>query len=393
MFIMLLLGAAIVWTLSQPAARAQGRGGRGGGGRGGQGQGAFGGGAGAFGAQGGFGSQVPTLGSAGLIGDPGGQFGGATFQYDPETNTIMVITNENTWDLIQGVVTSLDRPVPQALIKVLFLEVTHTDDYQFGFTGSMPINNGVVNNGTLATVLSALPTEGAVAQVLYQDLNATLRALAQTSKLNVLSRPSILARNNTEATITIGQQVPRITNSRITDQGQTINTITYDDIGIILRVTPYISNNNTVQMDVAPEITTLTGESVAVSFGADGSTNATAPVYATRSAETSVVVPSGATVVIGGLMEDQITDNVQKVPWLGDIPVLGLLFKRTVKSKTKTELLIFLTPNVVQRLNELELMTDTEKQRHEEIRNSVPSELLNRYEVERTPTATEQERF
>jgi len=105
-------------------------------------------------------------------------------------------------------------------------------------------------------------------------------------------------------------------------------------------VIPHINPQGLVILDVAPEISTLTGANVKISD------NASAPVIAKRSAQSRVGVQDGQTIVIGGLMEDRNTDNVDKVPILGDIPWVGLLFQRRTKSKTKTELLIFLTPHV-----------------------------------------------
>ena len=129
-----------------------------------------------------------------------------------------------------------------------------------------------------------------------------------------------------------------MTSSRVLDDGNTLNTVQYSDVGIILRVTPFITSNDSVEMIVAPEISTLTERGVPISD------TATSPVIAKRSAETVVVTPNGETVVIGGLMESQQTENVRKIPILGDIPLLGLAFKRTVKEEIKKELLIFLTP-------------------------------------------------
>jgi general secretion pathway protein D len=129
-------------------------------------------------------------------------------------------------------------------------------------------------------------------------------------------------------------------NSRITDDGQTINTIQYDDVGILLDVTPHINPDGLVIMDVAPEISALTGTSVPISE------LVRAPVIATRSAYTRVAIKNGQTIVIGGLMEDRRTETLDKVPLLGDVPLLGEAFRRKQSTKSKTELLIFLTPHV-----------------------------------------------
>jgi type II secretory pathway component GspD/PulD (secretin) len=178
--------------------------------------------------------------------------------------------------------------------------------------------------------------------------------LATKGKLEVLSRPSIMARNNQEAVIVVGQEVPFVTNSRVTDNGQTINTIQYDNVGIILRVTPFITSKNTVEMIVAPEISNLTNQTVQISD------TVSSPVISKRSAETVVVTPNGATAVIGGLMETQKLEAIRKIPLLGDIPYLGAAFRRVVKNDVKRELLIFLTPFIVNDPETVQRMTHSE---------------------------------
>jgi general secretion pathway protein D len=180
----------------------------------------------------------------------------------------------------------------------------------------------------------------------------TLRALEKIGKLDVLSRPYLLASENQQATITVGEEVPYLTNSRVTDAGQTVNTVEYRDIGIILSVTPYIGPDGMVIMDVSQEISSLTGRTITVSEDFD------AEIYAKRSAETRVAVANGQTVVIGGLMQDRITDTDSKVPLLGDIPILGGLFRRTQHEKAKTELLIFLCPQTAMSQAELQAISD-----------------------------------
>jgi general secretion pathway protein D len=197
--------------------------------------------------------------------------------------------------------------------------------------------------------------------------------MATNGKVEVLSRPSILARNNQEAVIVVGQEVPFITNSRITDDGQTINTIQYDNIGIILRVTPFITSDGMVEMIVAPEISTLTDRTVPIS------NNAAAPVIAKRSAETVVVTPNGATAVIGGLMETQRIEAVRKIPLLGDIPILGIPFRRTVKDDVKKELMIFLTPHIISRPNQVEELAATEIARTELVEKAFTESEMEKY--------------
>ncbi len=307
------------------------------------------------------------------------KMGQPVIQFDPETGSLIVIADEETNRRIGEIVASLDRPVPQVLIKVLFLEVTHTNDLDLGIEGFLQDIDtgagGVVNRSLIGETLFGVAgqTTGGFINLMGNDLGATLHALAEVGKLEVLSRPSILARHNQEATITIGLEVPFVRNTRITQNGEIINTIEYEDIGIILQVTPRITSDGWVDMLVIPEISTLTGETVLISG------EASAPVFAKRSAETRVVVPDGRTVVIGGLMEDQVTETVRKVPLLGSIPLLGFAFRRTIKTKSKTELLIFLTPHIVEGHYQLRDMSIREKQNSVLLPKAFSDEELTRY--------------
>jgi len=298
----------------------------------------------------------------------------ARVEVDEGTRTLFVTTDPRTNEQVRQVIEALEKPIPQALIKVLFLEVTHTDDQDVGVDFTHAHTEADGDKSIVSSLYGvAAETDGGIVSILQNDLEATLRAIGEVSKMNVLSRPSILASNNEEATITIGQEVPFIRNSRITDDGQTINTIEYEDIGIILTVTPHIGADGLIALDVAPEISTLTGESVPISD------TASAPVFAKRSAETHVVVPSGRTAVIGGLMDDQQTKTITKVPLLGDIPWLGALFRHTVTEKSKTELLIFLTPTLVDTGSGVASVTESEQRSTEIIHEAASPETLKRY--------------
>ncbi len=300
------------------------------------------------------------------------KLGSAHFEIDQDSNTLIVTTDEETNATIRRIVAELDRPVPQALINVLFLEVTYTDDLDLGteFTFTKTDADGDARSAASAFSLSGLSQGGAVT-LTEGELSVVLKALSTTTKSEVLSRPSIMARNNEESTITIGSEVPFITNSQVTDSGSVLNTVEYQDVGIILTVTPHINADGVVEMDVAPEISSIGAESVQISESVSAAT------YDKRSAETRVVVPTGKTVVIGGLMEDKETEEVRKVPLLGDIWGIGQLFRRTIKGKTKTELLVFLTPHVVTGSTATSLV-ESEK-RAVGVTDSVDDEKLQRY--------------
>jgi len=181
-------------------------------------------------------------------------------------------------------------------------------------------------------------------QILGNDFQATLRAIAQAGKAEILSRPSILARNNQPASVIVGQEVPLITSvSYNTISGAPINSVQYTSVGIILTVTPYITSDGLVEMIVAPQDSSIDPTlTVPIAQGVN------APVIDTVSANTVAITPSGQTVVIGGLMERDKSSSEQKIPILGDIPFLGNVFKRRVASSSREELLIFLTPYVIQ---------------------------------------------
>lgn len=307
----------------------------------------------------------------------------ARVEIDEATRSVFITTDAATQEQVMQVIKALDRPVSQALIKVLFLEVNHSNDLDVGLDLTYTHTASDGDTSVISSVFGAASqTRGGIATILQNDFEATLAAIARVGTLNVLSRPSILARNNEEATITIGQEVPFIRNSRVTDSGQTINTVEYEDVGIILTVTPHIGTDGLIELDVAPEISTLTGETVPISDTVD------APVFAKRSAETHVIVPSGKTVVIGGLMEDQETSTVRKVPILGSIPWIGALFRHTETSKTKTELLIFLTPTLVESSVSLASLSATEQERSTLIREQTTPEQLRRY-LDDEPAATQ----
>lgn len=303
--------------------------------------------------------------------------GEAMISVDPETRKIIVIADEDTNLQVQNVIQSLDRPKPQVLIKVVFVQVTLGNDLDLGVEASYTHRN---NNAT-GTVSSAfglrdaasIAAGGGLYNIIGEDFEATLRALRVKGKTEILSRPSILARNNQQAVIVVGQQVPFITNTRFDAVNGQINTVTYQDIGIILRVTPFISSDGMVEMIVAPEISSISDRTVNISQGVN------AAVIDKRSADTVVVTPNGHTVAIGGLISTQKTEQDRRVPFLGDIPGLGNLFKRKISTHTKTELMIFLTPYVVQRPGDLARMTEDETGRLEDAPKVFTKEETKRF--------------
>jgi general secretion pathway protein D len=202
-----------------------------------------------------------------------------------------------------------------------------------------------------------------------------LRAIATAGKTEFLSRPSILTRNSQQATISLGQEVPLVTNTRFDTLGNQINTVSYTSVGIILKVTPFITSDGLVEMIVTPESSSLADRSqwVPISGGA------LAPVINSRIADTVVVVPDGQTVIIGGLMENAKAKTENKIPYISSIPLLGNLFKHTIKDNSKTELMIFLTPHIVAEPQQLASLTASENTKIQMAPQSFTDQDLNLY--------------
>ena len=306
--------------------------------------------------------------------------GTATIASDAESRKLIITADEETQRQIQDVIRSLDRPKPQVLINVVFLQVTHGDYLDLGVEGSYTHRlggapAGVAGNSVASSSfgLQDALAGGGLYKMVGEDFSATFRALAVKGKTEILSRPSILARNNQQATIVVGQQVPFITNTRFDAVNGQVNTVTYQDIGIILRVTPFISSDGMVEMIIQPEISSVSDKTVNISQGVN------AAVIDKRSADTVVVTPDGQTIAIGGLIGTTKINQDRKIPLLGDIPLLGAVFKRQVKTDSKTELLIFLTPHVIQRAGDLARMTADEKGRLQMAPKTFSEKDLNRF--------------
>jgi general secretion pathway protein D len=298
----------------------------------------------------------------------------AYFEADENTNSLLVMTSSKNYEKIKPIIEQLDKRLGQVLIKVLFAEVTHTDSLDLGFEFSVLNMRDDGDSTLLSTDFGVGSTsDGFLVQAIEGDFTATLRALQEVGKLNVLSRPYILTRDNQTATITVGEEVPFITDTRTTETGQTINTIQYEDIGIILEVTPSINPEGLVIMEVSPEISTTTAKTVPISETVN------AAVFAKRSSTTRVEVRSGQTIVIGGLVEDQLTESVKKVPGLGNLPIVGNLFKRTTTEKSKKELLIFLTPHVAMVDEELTAISEAEKNRNTLTKQGMGAEIFDEH--------------
>ncbi len=402
--------AALVLGLTTSLQAQQRQGGGGGGAGGGFGGAGFGGQFGGFGGAGGANSR-----NSGSGYNFNGSVGSALISVDPQTHNIVVITDAQTSLQISNVIANLDSPKPQVLINVVFMEVTHTDGFEFGVEGTYVkggnnpstagtvfglagLNNVVTNfnglgqqSGTALTPNSTGGGSGGLYQIAGSNFQATLRALATSGKAKVLSRPSVVARDGQLARIVVGQSVPLPNGvSFYTSGGNTIPIINvnYTDVGIIMNVTPFIDSNGKVEMIVQPQIS-----SVSQTQSQSLSAQVNAPYINVRSADTVVVTPDSETVVIGGLIAEDQTKSVRKVPWLGDIPWIGNLFRTTSKTGAKTELLIFLTPRIIRTPADFAAITGQQTGRASAITNSVTekewNQFLDKFPSENLPAKTQ----
>ena len=295
-----------------------------------------------------------------------GQVGGAQIQADPATNTLIIIAPDVVYRNLRAVIDQLDIRRAQVFIESLIVEVTSDQAAEFGIqwqgglgrleAGASTGIAGGTNFGTTgqnvlgiaqnpATAGTGLNIGIAKGQItlpgvgVVTNLQFLARALEATSKANILSTPNILTLDNEEARIVVGQNVPFVTGQFTTPSSPTVNpfqTIERRDVGLTLRVRPQISEAGTIKLVIYQEVS-----SVQEPISPAGI------ITNMRSIETNVLVDHGAIVVLGGLVQDNVTNAVEKVPVLGDIPILGHLFRYETRRQQKTNLMVFLRPIIV----------------------------------------------
>ena len=314
-------------------------------------------------------------------------------QADEATNSVLITADVDTMDTMLSIIDNLDIRRAQVLVEAIIVEITgnnakeigiewmyQTDDAGFGgFTSGSTLGSvgGAALNlldepatstealGTLATGINAVQAPVFGIGRLGSNVNflAVLKLLQTTESSNILSTPSLLTTDNNEASILVGQQVPFVTGSYsgVGNTGTTgntsfsspFNTVNREDVGIKLQVTPQINEGDSLILDIEQEISSVIGNT-------QNSPNG--PTTSKREIKTQILAGDGQTVVLGGLIEDQVNKGDQRVPVLGSIPVLGHLFRSQSASKRKTNLLIFLKPTII-RTNDVLTGATAEKYR------------------------------
>jgi general secretion pathway protein D len=274
-----------------------------------------------------------------VIGGGPGFTGNVVIVPDEVTNTLLIRATPSDWAIVEQAVQSLDLRPLQVVIEVLIAEVRHTDALDVGtsFTAVRETSGGfgvVTVPPAPSTPADAVTVN--VARFGSVDIDATLAALAVDGNVRILSRPVVLAQNNQEARILVGSQQPFVQFSQVDVTGTPFQTVQYREVGTVLTILPTINEDGYVNLSVAQEVSSATAET---QFGA--------PIISTREAETQLLARNGQTVVLGGLIDEQVDKVNSGIPFLKDIPLLGLLFGTRRERVGNSELFLFLTPYIV----------------------------------------------
>lgn len=293
---------------------------------------------------------------------------------DTNTNSLVIVTTPDNVDLVQQILDQLDRIPEQVMIETMIVEATLDSSTKLGVEWTWAQANAFNDTGVTGNARSDFGLAGAnpaLQGFRYTltggNITSFINALKTDDKFEVLSTPRIFTSNNVEAEINISQSVPFVLSQREDANGNLTFNYSFQDVGIVLTVTPRITANGYVTMEISQTANDL-----------QGFTDFNAPIVNQRQADTTVSVKDGETIVLGGIMRSQVTSRVKKLPILGDIPILGELFKSTEKQNVKTELLVFLKPTIVRDENEArELNERTRSQLSPGLRKRVESQQQN----------------
>ena len=306
--------------------------------------------------------------------------GGAMIQADTTNNALVIMAPEPVYNNLRAVIERLDSRRAQVFVEALIVEVTSDRAAEFGvqwqvlsgvsrnrdgIQGFGGTNFGTRSNTNSSNIVDASVNLGALGQGLnlgiingtisipglgvISNLGLLIRALENDTTANILSTPTLLTLDNEEARIIVGQNVPFITGQYSTT-GQTatvqpFQTIERRDVGLVLRVKPQITEGGTVRLGIYQEVSRVQDTSNA------------GPILSKRALESSVVIDDQQIVVLGGLIQDSLNDGTQKLPYAGDMPVFGSLFRYDTRARTKTNLMIFLKPTIVRGTTEGRTLT------------------------------------
>ncbi len=285
-----------------------------------------------------------------------------------DTNSLIITASPDEFKEIRRVISQLDTVREQVLIEALIVEVSAENSWSFGINwmlggqsgtnmyGGSSINSAIdassfgstINGKTVAMPLASgfqlgyMPDTSVLSFIL-------VNASASDQNYNVLSTPQILTIDNSEAELNVGEEIAYASNSRISDSGTTFYTYEYKSVGIKLKITPHITNKTKITLDLYQEINSI--------IGTTSESSTSPPNLGKRDLKTKVSVEDGKTIVVGGLIQNKKVTSEAKVPVLGDIPLLGWLFKQKTTEYQKSNLLVFITPHIVTQPDKLDALT------------------------------------
>jgi len=278
-----------------------------------------------------------------------------------ETNSIIIISAPQDYDKIMEVVRELDVIRQQVLVEVLIIEINLSDDRSFGVDWRALVDTGYgvdaiaqSNTGLMAQGLATGGLAGLTVGLLngtIPSVYAILNANRDTTNFKILSTPQLVTVDNNEATISIGEQIPFLTSSRVDQNNNVVQTFDYKDVGIDLKLTPHVNKNGYITMEIKQQIKKIV-ESTATLVN---------PSVFNRQITSRVTVKDERTIVLGGLIRDDVTMVETKVPLLGDIPLLGIFFKKKSKQTIRTNLMVFITPHLITDDQSVVTLTDQRK--------------------------------
>ena len=269
---------------------------------------------------------------------------------DVENNALLISTTAREYERIERILRQLDVLPTQVLLEAVIAEVTLNDELNLGMRWF--IESGKMDFGftDVASAFFGAAFPGFSWTYATQNIQITLNALASITDVNIISTPTLMARNNQQAVLQVGDEVPIVTQQAVdvANTGTVINSVEMRDTGIILTVTPRVNRSGRVMLDIEQEVSTVVKTT---SSGIDS------PTIRQRKIDTQVTVHDGETLALGGLIQEQNSLTREQVPILGNIPIIGNAFKNKSDTIVRTELIIFIRPRVVRSVQEARSVT------------------------------------
>jgi general secretion pathway protein D len=299
---------------------------------------------------------------------------------DETNNALVILATAREYAVIQDALRQLDTSPVQVLLEAAIAEVSLTKDTQFGFQYFYQPRQAANNSSqiiwapnTSTTVAGASTSATAALSTAFpgfaymftngDSISAILNALGTQTRVETLSSPEVMVLNNQTASLEVGDQVPIVTAtavSTITTDAPTVNSVEYLDTGVILKVTPRVNRGGQVMMDVSQEVSSVTSTT---------SSTINSPTIQQRKINSSVSVEDGETVALGGLFTNQVTKTKNGIPYLEDIPYLGNIFANHDDNRNKDELIVLITPHVVDDIRKAHAITEELRHRLPEVEN------------------------